>query len=424
MASAILLGLLGCSDSEPQVERDVEVVEEDSGPEFVAWERPSEGSGGKRWVRGDLHVHASGASNDAVPESTHERIKEVAIERRLDFVVLTDHSNSTGSDPWTLDEDPELFNQGPEFPFWDEVAELSNESFILVQGNELSPVNPNTNQPTGHIGCIPRSLQDFDPDIAFVDRPRGEVTGGEALEQAKDSGCLTILNHPYGPRWISFDWTGQGYDAMEVWNGGAGFGLYDEQGMQAWACDLSQGRKVTPIGASDNHDVEMEPPGELLTPPLGVPVTWVWTAELDWEEIIDGLSQGRVAISDTGAPLEIDLFDEEGRWMAMAGGEVDEAQELWIQIRGARKESDGSRNLKLIKVLPDACDDRREEGRILVPEPNWEVLQTWSIDSAGEFEERFEVSLAEGEVLFAWMVPESIELMGRDAAISGAIYAR
>src|SRR5690625_3732232 len=94
------------------------------------------------WLPGDLHVHSTDASNDTGGDSTPEAIAQEAQELGLFFVVMTDHSNSTGSDTTTTDEDPELFNQGPEFVHWDKAKELSiAHEFILVSGNEISPVD-------------------------------------------------------------------------------------------------------------------------------------------------------------------------------------------------------------------------------------------------------------------------------------------
>ncbi len=414
------------SDRDTGDDRDVDESDEDvdDGDGFVPWERPEEG----RWWAGDLHVHAAGASNDAAPESTPERIREVAIERGVDFVVLTDHSNSTGSDPWTLEEDPALFNQGPEFPFWDKALALSDDTFLMVQGNEISPVADIENGgsgPTGHIGCIPGTLVDFDPNVAFVDRPRGEVTGGEALQQAQDVGCFSILNHPFGPVfWISYDWTSYDYDAVEVWNGGAGFNRFDEEAVKGWACDLSQDRRVVPVGGSDNHKVEVEPPGTVFDPPLGTPVTWVWSDALEWDEIISGLYAGQVSITDTGEPLEIDVFDASGQWLAMAGGDFQADQEVWIRVQGVRGGADEERQLQLIRIPQDGCDDTRAEGQINVPDPNWEVLETWSVDGGATVDEKREVNAEAGDVFFAWMVPEPVISMEEDVAISGALFAR
>lgn len=420
------LGASGCERGDDEEPPDVtspdaagDVPEEEP---FEPFERPQEGDSMGRWIPGDLHAHSAGASNDVPEHSTPARIREVAVERGLEFVVMTDHSNSTGSDPWTLEEDPELFNQGPEFTHWDLARILSDEAFILVQGNEISPVHPTESGPTGHIGCIPRSLVEFDPSIAFVDRPRGTVPGGDALDQALEANCFAILNHPYGPSWISYDWTSYEYPAMEVWNGGGRFNPFDEQAMKAWACDLSQGRRVIPVGGSDNHDIESEPPGEVLRPALGVPVTWVYGAELDWDVVIQGLERGRVSISDTGTPLEIDAFDREGRFLSLVGGDLP-AGAVTVRLQGARQEAGPQepRYLELMRQAAGVCQDTRVEGEIRVPEPGWEVVSRRAVAPGEGFDVLVEVDVEEGDVLFAWMVPDPIGL-SVDVAISGALF--
>jgi hypothetical protein len=120
-----------------------------------------------QWYRGDLHVHATDASNDTGGDSYPSDIKQKAQEAGLDFVVLTDHSNSTGSDPDTTYEDPALFNMGPEFPYWDSAAMLTDlGNFLMICGNELSPRHPGS-EPTGHIGCLPFNLNTFDQNYVF-----------------------------------------------------------------------------------------------------------------------------------------------------------------------------------------------------------------------------------------------------------------
>src|SRR5687768_4423879 len=103
------------------------------------------------WYAGDVHVHATGASNDTGGDSFPEAIAEKAKERGLSFVVLTDHSDGTGSvfDPEIPDPPP--LNQAPEFPYWDRAQELSDASFLMIDGNELSPIAAGEipDQPTG-----------------------------------------------------------------------------------------------------------------------------------------------------------------------------------------------------------------------------------------------------------------------------------
>ena len=93
------------------------------------------------WLEGDFHVHSTGASNDTGGESWPEVIAAKAKEQGLFFVVLTDHSNSTGSDVSTTDEDPALFNMGPEFMYWERAAELS-KAVLSLPATVLPPIPP------------------------------------------------------------------------------------------------------------------------------------------------------------------------------------------------------------------------------------------------------------------------------------------
>ena len=307
------------------------------------------------WLAGDLHVHATGASNDTGGDSFPGDIAIKARARGLFFVVMTDHSNSTGSDVDTTDEDPELFNQGPEFVYWDEAAALSEDGvFLMVSGNEISPVADDLS-PRGHVGCIPRTLEDFDTDSPFIDRPRSVVSGGDAVRQAIERGCFAILNHPYAlTPWLTYDWTSFDYHGVEVWNGsGGGLDAYDMHGWDALRCDHLAGRRVTPIAASDNHRVHIDPPGDALNPPLGVPVTSVFATEPTWPAIIAGLEAGLVALHEGDSMVRLDLYDA-GRRRA------EDASARHVRLRGAldRHASSGA-TLRLTRAT--ACDDPRPD---------------------------------------------------------------
>lgn len=318
-AAALTATLASCADT-----KDPEEINPDT--TLPTWEEDPVGE----WLAGDLHVHSTDASNDTGGDSTPEAIAQKAQELGLFFVVMTDHSNSTGSDTSTTEEDPDLFNQGPEFVHWDIAKELStDQEFILVSGNEISPVDVDEKDPRGHIGCIPRTLSgDFDTDSPFIDRPRGVVSSADAIQQALDRGCFTILNHPYAiTPWIASDWTSYDYEGMEVWNGGANsLDQYDMYGWNAFRCDLLAGRKVTPVAASDNHRVHHE--GGLLDPPLGRPKTSVFATERTWDAIIKGLDAGLVAMGEGDSIVKIDMYDAEGRRT-----EGEDAR--YIRVRGA-----------------------------------------------------------------------------------------
>lgn len=383
-----------------------------------------------RWLAGDFHVHATGASNDTGGDSTPERIKEVGIARGLDFVVLTDHSNSTGSDPTTRDEDPALFNMGSEFPYWDVAAMLSDADFLMVDGNEISPVTEDERGPTGHLGCYPRQLDTFMHEtLVFTDRPRGSVDGANVIGQASQAGCFVTLNHPFGPAsWISFDWSARrGWDAVEVWNGGGGFDSFDKQAIDAWACDLSQGIVTTAVGGSDNHRVNIEQPGTLLDPPLAQPTTYVWADALDWTEIVAGLDARRVTITDTGTPVELDAYGADGNWQGMIGDTLMPGQDLWLRVRGSISATpptgdlDKARTLEIWRVVPGACDDRRAQNERTSPEPNMERVGEWTIEQGDSFDEAVRVSVQPGEAYFALLSQRAFRFETHQGGITNAI---
>jgi hypothetical protein len=376
--------LVGCSDDDAGGTNDAEdsdtssIARDDQGFEF----EPE-----RIWLSGDLHVHATGASNDTGGNSTPANIKTTAVERGLDFVVLTDHSNSTGSDPSTREEDPELYNQGPEFVYWDRAAELSEAGeFLMVSGNEISPVESldSPDEPRGHVGCIPRDLDDFDTDSSFTDRPPGDVTGGSGLEQANERGCFSILNHPYSsfaPH-IAYDWTNYNYDAMEVWNGTAFLESDDMKGYDAWRCDLLQGRMVTPVGASDNHRINIALPGELTNPALGQPQTAVHAESFEWPDIIAALDEGRVTIFEGESRLYLDAYDDDKR---LAEG----ADITQLRLRGTL-DGEASQAATLLLRRAVSCDDPRPENAT-APDIEEEIVEEWTIEPGDSFDEVVEV---------------------------------
>lgn len=347
----------------------------DTGPTCSeTWEADPPG----QWYKGDLHVHATDASNDTGGNSFPFDIKTKAQEKGLDFIVLTDHSNSTGSDVDTTYEDPALFNMGPEFPHWDTTAALTEPgSFLFVCGNEISPRDPGT-EPTGHIGCIPLNLNTFDRNYVFIDRPMGTVDGANTLNQATQAGCFKIVNHPYAiNRWIAYDWTSFDYNAMEVWNGTIGFDDFDKFGYRAWICDLLQGRKVTPIGGSDTHRVFTPDPGQLLDPALGYPITAVFAESLSWDNIMNGLIEGKVFIGEGESSVQIDDYTE-GKCHAN-GQDVS-----WIRLRGTVDPN--LTNAKISLYYYSDCNDPRPNTSSY-PELSENLIFEMDLDQNFSFDE-------------------------------------
>jgi len=257
------------------------------------------------WLVGDVHVHSSVGSNDTDGQGTPD-VLGAAMERAgLDFVFLTDHSNSMGSQDCETGDVEDCPNQGPELPEadWPDGAWPANEVSPVFSLDEPAV-------PTGHIGCLPRDGS-FTID-RFVDRPVGTVTGGEALAQCREAGGFTIVNHPHAILpWIEYDWTSEDFDAIEVYNGTIRFDPWDEESLGEWERRVARGRDIVPIGGSDCHRWGTEAPGTLNDPVLGWPSMRVFVAE--GERPVDAIAAGRVVIFEPGTTLDLVAVRDERR---------------------------------------------------------------------------------------------------------------
>lgn len=356
----------------------------ESGPPDYAPDPPGS------WYRVDLHVHSSGASNDTGGDSWPSAIAEQAQDIGLDAVLLADHSNSTGSDPSTTTEDPALFNKGPEFPHWDSAALLTSSAFLMVQGNELSPVKGGTStlQPTGHIGCLPPDLNSFDTSYVFEDRPMGVVSGGDALGQAIEAGCWSILYHPYAVApWIRYDWQRFDYDAMEVWNGTGAWDSHDESSRRAWLCDWVQGRRPVLVGGSDNHRVNISPPGGGSDPALGHPHTIVFAEGLSWPFLVAGLQAGKTAVGEGISILQLDAY-------TAAGNPSEGPDAAWIRLRG--RIDPLAQDPVLVLSRCTACTDNRPGDSTTGPEVTEEVIVDMALEPGAELDMEWAVEERSG----------------------------
>ena len=278
------------------------------------------------WFSVDPHVHSSVGSNDTDGFGTPQVLANYMLQRDLDAVWITDHSNSLGSmDCADVEECP---NQGPEFPSGD----WPPNTWL---GVEISPRSTEDDllSPTGHIGCIPIDVS-FE-NTTFTDRPFGEVTGENALNQCHQAGGWSILNHPFGPAtWVAYDWSSFNFDAMEVYNGSAGFDQSDWDAVEMWETLLLEGHSIVPIGASDSHRWNTEAPGTILDSALGWPRTEVgtWSPQLSAQDLLNGM----VILADPSVHLRYFITTKRGSFWP---GEVVEDSEATLHITFASTET-------------------------------------------------------------------------------------
>ena len=375
------------------------------------WESGPQGT----WFAGDFHVHTSVGSNDTrYPdgrrESYPDTIVKQASETGLSFVVITDHSNSAGSDTDTTTEYGSLWNQGPEFPLWDTAAALTGASFILVDGSELSPVStlepkncvdcstPGSGAltPVGHVGCFAADLASFIRTGAIVDRPPGAVEGGSGVAQCHERGGFAVINHPYptATPWMQYDWTSFDYDAIEVYNGSIGYDVFDKAAYDAYLCDRLAGRAVVALGGSDNHRTRVsydENVGIKLGPPLGLPFTSILSDTLAWPALIENLRAGHVVIHEKGTFVEFRIFAAKG-YIGGVGDSVSAAsvsEEAVVWLRG---ESKVAQDLQLWHVAPGACADPRAPHVETVPTVVKKRLHSSGVDGVFTFQKKLRLT--------------------------------
>jgi hypothetical protein len=368
------------------------------------------------WYAIDLHVHSSVGSNDTDGLSPVVQIADVARARGLSLVVITDHSNSAGSMDCESGDVEDCPNQGPEFPSSIEAAQYSDETLQLVAGVEISPVASleSTSEPTGHIGCIPRAKTSFeDVSEPVNDRPVGATSGGEGIAWCRDQGGFSILNHPFTlAPWINYDWSSLEYDAMEIFNGGGRFDSGDWDAVQSWACDVSQGRTVVPVGGSDTHRVMTpSPPEGPLDQALGFPSTWVWSVSADADSLLDALTSGRTMVGDPRTELSVLALS--GDHHAVPGQDLNVSERglsLQIEVEVA---SSGLR-LEVIDLARGACvaDERQAEGTAAVIDPS--VLYSVTLEPDRKLEELIDLSGTEAERIVVWVRPVTITAAGMD----------
>ena len=338
------------------------------------------------WLAGDLHVHSSVGSNDTDGLGTEEALGPAMANAGLDWLVLSDHSNCTGS--MHCEDVEDCPNLGPEGT----PGDWPDGVFV---GSEISPVADlgAPADPRGHVGCVARNGRSFVGLESFVDRPLGAVTGGDALEQCLSSGGFAVLNHPFGPApWVAFDWTSEAYEAMEVYNGGARFDATDAKALERWEEDLAGGRNVIPVGGSDGHRWSQTDPTDLLNPPLGWPRTWVHVRE--GETPLDALFAGRVIIAEPGSHLRVHA---KNRSVAVGPGE---------HIQGP-------------VVLHIEASAEAMDRMLQVREIGVGTLKQWKLD---ESVTEVQVELEAG-VYYARIFPEGeVQLAEAGVALSGAIF--
>ncbi|ODT88175.1 CehA/McbA family metallohydrolase [Phenylobacterium sp. SCN 70-31] len=289
---------------------------------------------GPGWYRGDLHLH-TGHSDGSCATQAGARAPcplhltlEAAAARGLDFVAVTEHN--------TTSHHQALAEAQPHF-----------DRLLLIPGREITTFQ-------GHMNVFGVTAPlDFQ-----LGGPRAPDVGA-ILDQVERAGGLAAINHPglpSGEICMGCGWTAPvdfaRIAAVEAVNGAIAEGPLS--GLPFWEARLNEGRRITAIGGSDNHDAR-SPPGKAAA--VGTPTTVVHAEDLSQPAILAALRAGRAFIDVQGSTdrrLEM-TASLGGRTVGMGGALPARAGEdvtLSVRVTGAAGGRVEFRGDPAMRVLP------------------------------------------------------------------------
>jgi hypothetical protein len=254
---------------------------------------------GKRWYRGDLHMHTAHSDGSCASQSGKNVPCPVfftvrsAVSRGLDFIAITDHNSLSHYEAMR-----ELQ------PYFDRL--------LLIPGREMTTF-------WGHFNIF--GVTDY-IDYRAVAHDGRDING--ILHDVRSKGGIASVNHadsPGGEICMGCAWEPPTdvdmslFTGIEVINGGR----IMLSSADFWDRQLGKGLKLTAIGGSDNHNGPSQP-GTPAT--IGWPTTVVEASELSVSAILEGIRNGRVFIDLTASHdrrIDIQASGSAGHTAVMGG---------------------------------------------------------------------------------------------------------
>jgi hypothetical protein len=231
---------------------------------------------GKRWYRGDLHMHTAHSDGSCPSQSGREvpcplfLTVQTAASRGLDFISITDHN--------TTSQNNDMRELQPYF-----------DRTLLIPGREMTTFY-------GHFNIF-GVTQFMDWRVA-----KGGLDLNAVVRDALSKGGIASVNHGEAPggedcmgcRWEPAPGTDMGlFSAIEVINGGE----IMFSSAKLWDYQLAEGHRLAAIGGSDSHNATAQPgPGS-----IGWPTTVVEAEELSVPAILNAIRNGRTFIDLTAS---------------------------------------------------------------------------------------------------------------------------
>ena len=227
----------------------------------------------RRWYAGDFHVHSQDSGDAA---ATLDQIVELARDRGLDFVLLSDHNTSA---------------QVPRLA----ARQVGEGDLLLVRGAEITTYH-------GHANGFGIG--------AYVDHRVGlDGVGARSIAAAVVAqGGALIINHPeldlgdacIGCAWRNTDTPWDQVAGLEIQTGNAALtgAIFTPRAIALWDQQLDAGHRLAAIGGSDDHRAGADTgPGAAR---LGSPTTMVLADELSEAGLLAAVWAGRTVVKLNG----------------------------------------------------------------------------------------------------------------------------
>ncbi|QGQ93578.1 hypothetical protein EHS13_00905 [Paenibacillus psychroresistens] len=217
------------------------------------------------WFAGDFHMHTLLSDGKRTPIE----LTQAAVQRGLDFIVITEHNAMTTGWPVT--------------------------SLLVIPGVEITSSK-------GHFNAI--GLSEWIDFVGNKSVPIMETEEGmnRVLDEVRQQGAISSLNHPM---LIPYEWQFketpmEKFDTIELWNDPTYPDNVEatEQAIRVWDELWANGQLLWGIGGSDLHLLAGESYVEGgKSAEVGDPTTFVWCDKLTANEIINAAKQGHSYMS-------------------------------------------------------------------------------------------------------------------------------
>ncbi len=238
------------------------------------------------WYKGELHCHTFHSDGAAAPLDVLAKAEALG----LDFLAVTDHN---------------VFTQQVDL-------NRAETEVILIPGCEVT-----TSQGHWNIWGDPRAGW---IEFRGSDREQMEAT----IIDAKKKGYLTSCNHPRpnGPPWRIPEV--EGYQCVEVWNGG--WEILNDVCLEFWERQARAGKRLPLVGGSDCHNPESSGGHRLAHPTNFI---YLGAGEPSAARLLDGIRAGHLFVSR--APDGPQLYLTSGS--ALMGDSVNASADGTVAIR-------------------------------------------------------------------------------------------